>query len=140
MSDLPTLREELDRKSMETVDYLFSNLDNGKITMSQFSTGLDVLFMATAGLVDKGIVDLVTNGAEYVRQAPDDMIIKRVFIKDSITVRLARRPGADCFTVDFYKNGTHARQELKDYVLAKQASDAMTAYAVKLRGAGFTEL
>jgi hypothetical protein len=33
---LPTLREELDRKSMETAEFLYNGLDNGKLTIQQF--------------------------------------------------------------------------------------------------------
>src|SRR3569832_1870617 len=54
---LPTIREELDRKAFETIDWLITSYDKGKLTEPQFHSGLNALFMATSGLVDADVVD-----------------------------------------------------------------------------------
>lgn len=140
MSAVPDLREELDRKSMETIEFLYTGLDNGKLSLPQFSTGLDTLFMATAGLVDKEIIDFVSNGSLLVANGQDQFVAKRVFIHPKHTIALTRRLGADEFTVDLYNGGHLTKHERKEYVLAKQATDAMNTLAGRLLAAGYTEI
>jgi hypothetical protein len=140
MSAVPDLREELDRKSMETIEFLYTGLDNGKLTLPQFSTGLDTLFMAVAGLVDKEIVDFVSNGSLIVANAPDQFCAKRAFLNPVQTVALCRKLGGDTFTVDVYQGGHLVKQERKEYLLAKQATDAMNTLAGRLLAAGYIEI
>ena len=60
MADLPTLREELDRKVFATLEHLFHQMKTERITMEQFSFGIDTLFMAVSGLVDKDFINIIT--------------------------------------------------------------------------------
>jgi len=55
MENLPTLREELDRKTKETVAKLVFELKTGRITKSEFFTGIETVWDVTAGLVDEGV-------------------------------------------------------------------------------------
>lgn len=60
MSQLPTLQEEIDRKAIDTLTWLTLAVSQEKITPQQFSTGVDVLFMAVSGLVhDKDFIHLI---------------------------------------------------------------------------------
>ena len=57
---VPVLQDEVNRKALETMSYLVTALHHKKITADQFSTGVDVLFMAVSGLVtDKDFIHIV---------------------------------------------------------------------------------
>jgi hypothetical protein len=56
----PSIKEELDRKTIETLEYLISKRETGEITQDQICTGLDVLFMNVNGLVDDDFINLIT--------------------------------------------------------------------------------
>ena len=56
----PTLKDEINRKCFEAMDYLIARFANGQITVDQFDTGVDVVWMCCSGLVSEGLVDLVT--------------------------------------------------------------------------------
>jgi len=51
MSGVPILQDEVNRKAYEALSYLTMAVTHKKITPEQFSTGVDVLFMAVSGLV-----------------------------------------------------------------------------------------
>ena len=60
MSGVPVLQDEVNRKALESLSYLITALHHKKITPEQFSTGVDVLFMAVSGLVtDKDFIHLI---------------------------------------------------------------------------------
>jgi hypothetical protein len=69
MPDFPSLREELDRKSSEAMEWLIGSCEKGLISEAQFSTGVDVLWLALAGLVKKEFVELVTQATELALDA-----------------------------------------------------------------------
>ena len=51
MTGVPILQDEVNRKAFDALSYLTTAVHHGKITPDQFSTGIDVLFMAVSGLV-----------------------------------------------------------------------------------------
>lgn len=55
----PELKQELDRKVMDTIRWLFSKAHDGSITDEQFSTGIDTLFMSVSGLVSPDFMPLI---------------------------------------------------------------------------------
>lgn len=60
----PDLKDELDRKVMETIEWLFCGLRDGRLTKEQFSTGIDTLFMSVSGLVSRDFISLITAAQE----------------------------------------------------------------------------
>lgn len=54
----PELKDELNRKVMDTMSWLITRVGNGYISEQQFSTAVDALFMAVSGLVDREFFDL----------------------------------------------------------------------------------
>jgi hypothetical protein len=60
MSEVPTLRGELDRKVGETLDWLITSYDIGKLDAVQFDVGISTLFMAVAGIADKDFINIIT--------------------------------------------------------------------------------
>lgn len=69
VSLVPVLKDEIDRKADETLDWLINAVLNDKIDANQFSTGLDVLFMAVSGLTHKGFVEKITKADEICKAA-----------------------------------------------------------------------
>ena len=68
-TETPTIKEELNRKTIETLEYLIQRRQLGHISESQISTGLDVLFMNVSGLVDDDFVNLITAAdAEFCQE------------------------------------------------------------------------
>lgn len=72
---LPTIKQELSRKSIETLEYLVNERKRGQITNDQYSVGLDVLFMTCNGIVESDFIDLVTLAGEEV-EAPKPIKLK----------------------------------------------------------------
>lgn len=50
MSDVPTLKDEIERKALTTLEKICLDQHNGRITEAQYAYGLDVLWSAVAGL------------------------------------------------------------------------------------------
>lgn len=83
LSEVPSLKEEIDRKSFETINWLIHSYEKGSITLPQFSTGVDALFMATSGLTDEGVLRMITEALSMAtanKMAP----LKRHFVKENM--------------------------------------------------------
>lgn len=59
MSEAPSLREELDRKALETLEQMESDLESGRISLAQYSYGVGLIWSSWAGLVSKGLMPLI---------------------------------------------------------------------------------
>ena len=60
MSGVPVLQDEVNRKAYDALSYLTMAVTHKKITPEQFSTGVDVLFMAVSGLVnDRDFIHII---------------------------------------------------------------------------------
>lgn len=58
MTEPPTLKEELDRKTMLALESLFNDLNEGRITHAQYGRAMTALWESVAGLVSKDIMDM----------------------------------------------------------------------------------
>lgn len=76
-SSLPTIREELDRKVFETLDWLTTSVRKCRITEEQFSMGIDTLFMAVSGLVDKDFINIITEAQNQCQHAKS--VVRRLY-------------------------------------------------------------
>lgn len=69
VSGVPILQDEVNRKALDSIGYLVTALHHKKITPDQFSTGIDVLFMAVSGLVtDPDFIHLVTEAQGLINK------------------------------------------------------------------------
>lgn len=62
--DVPVLKDELDRKVFETLEYLIIRRKRGQISQEYFEGGIDCLFMAVNGLVRKEFIEIITIAQE----------------------------------------------------------------------------
>jgi hypothetical protein len=74
---LPTLREELDRKVYETLEWLIVGHEKGRLTKEQVSMSMDVLFMAVSGLVDGDFIHIITEAQNEFQT--NKSVVKRHF-------------------------------------------------------------
>lgn len=58
--ELPTLREELDRKTLTELVRLLGSNEKGETSSVELKRSVDSLWAATAGLVDKDIMDIMS--------------------------------------------------------------------------------
>ena len=69
MSAVPVLQDEIIRKSFDTMEWLFEAYRNATISEHQFKTGVDALFMATGGLTDQSVMELVSAASSMTKGA-----------------------------------------------------------------------
>jgi len=64
--DLPSIKEELDRKSLDAIERLILKHRDGEISDEAYSVALDVLFMTVSGLVSEDFIQLITIAGDEV--------------------------------------------------------------------------
>jgi hypothetical protein len=80
MSDVPSLQDELNRKTFETVDRLFADLQNGRVTDAQYDYGIEILWNAVAGLVDRDFMDIA---AEMRTLKKDETFLTKWYMRNA---------------------------------------------------------
>lgn len=58
--ELPSIKDELERKSVDMLGYLVDDHIKGKITEAQYSTGLDVLWGVASGLAGNDFLNMMS--------------------------------------------------------------------------------
>ena len=135
---VPQLRDELNRKSFETVEWLFTALDGGRITKEQFSTGIDALFMAVNGLANADVTELMTE-ADY--QLRNEVVeVRRAFMSGSTVVSMRWTVGETTVSVTTYRNGLYYKRATKPYETAKAARAALDQFETALIAKGYLKL
>lgn len=59
-SEFPTIREEIERKAVDTAIWLIEKNEAGEITDDQLFIGQQVLFMTVSGLVGRETFELIS--------------------------------------------------------------------------------
>lgn len=140
MSDLPTLRDELDRKVFETIDYLVGAVARGRMTKAQASAGLDTLFMAVNGLVDSDFINIITE-AQSVFNC-DKSVVRRHFVLPdrNIIQSVSWIPGTDKFTTCQRENGYAVAGAVKEFDSVAKAGQAFERIGEGFEKKGWVEL
>lgn len=132
------IKPELERKAMETIEWLTLVVERGAITEAQFSTGVDALFMAVSGLVKSDINDLITAADKVAKQARH--VVKRCFVKDDIVVAIERELGEAKVTLKKYRAGVSFGNGQGLRATDASARDAMNSACDTLLAGGYVEL
>lgn len=138
--ELPTTREELNRKTFETIEWLFVGLDKGRLTEEQFSVAVDALFMAVSGLVDKEFIGLVTAAQEQCEGVKT--VVKRHFhapAGDEL-LSLTWKPGEDNVYMTKRVCGMAVSGVIKSFDDAKAAASYLKEVGVAMGKKGWIEL
>lgn len=81
-SDLPTLQEELDRKAIETLEWLLVRMINGNMSRAAAEAALDALWGIASGLVRQDFTELFSATADEFKEHDASYKVKRVFINE----------------------------------------------------------
>lgn len=57
---VPTMQEELERKTIEAIEDLLMGHENGRITEAQLDTGMTAIWTTVSGLVGRDMMDLIS--------------------------------------------------------------------------------
>lgn len=93
---VPNLKDELNRKTFDTIEWLFDSVRGGKLSHQQFSTGVDAVFMAVNGLVGDSILEIVTAADEIAGKKP--AVERRAFARQGTVVVVSWEVGAYEYT------------------------------------------
>lgn len=77
--DTPVLKDELNRKTLESIQKIAHEFSVGKITAAQYSYGVDILWNTVAGLVSE---DFTQMAALMDNQKLDDSAHTHVFLSN----------------------------------------------------------
>ena len=92
---IPTTREELDRKTIETMNELtLSYEEKGMMSQESYYQGLRALHMVTCGLIDEEVSDWLS---EHLQKNVPAAIERRVFIGGGATIVMQREAVGDTF-------------------------------------------
>lgn len=70
MGELPTIKEELDRKSLDAIERLILKHRSGEISDEAYSVALDVLFQTVSGLVSEDFIQMITLAGDEIIKEP----------------------------------------------------------------------
>jgi hypothetical protein len=69
--EIPTIREEIDRKALETIEKLQFDLSSGRINSQQYSYGISILWSAVSGLANDDFRQIIELMGEQVKKTPN---------------------------------------------------------------------
>lgn len=120
MSDFPTLKEELNRKTLETIEKIVQDHASGRINEAQYAYAIDVMWSAVAGLVDADfniIIETMTkakkDGSLFTReyyQHPTKGVVRLINTSDG---RVLFKTSASTKLFD-YREGINPHKEAKE--------------------------
>jgi hypothetical protein len=134
----PPLKDELARKTYEALAFLCTGLEHGKLTEDQFSTGMDVVFLVTAGLVPSDVIDAVTESQTAL--AGHKTVEKRSFVKGDSIMTFEREAGSTAVKVNNWLAGIHYDFTTRDFPSSKEAAKFLSEVAGKMKLRGFSEI
>lgn len=137
MTELPSLRDELNRKALNAIEWLTNAHTAGDLADSQFSTGIDAVFMTAAGLVDPDIMEMFSLAGQADNRPAVD---KRSFINGSSVITLIWHVGLDNFQVRARAAGLDSHNVIKQFAAPASARSGMRAVANRLIESGYSEL
>lgn len=124
-------RIELNRKAFETMDWLVKGVHRGTLSKDQFSIGVDTLFMATSGLTDERMVQIVTAAQEMCNKEP--VTRKRYFCNDrGEIITFSWTVGYSSFVVLKRVMGQLVSSAKRDFENPEQAIAAMDKMAAEM--------
>lgn len=136
-SGVPNLRDELNRKSFDTVEWLIDSARAGKLSEAQFSTGVDAVFMCVNGLVDDQMLEIVTAATDLCGKGP--VVEKRIFTRGADALVVQWQVGESSLRWDSF-GGAGRRPGQIECDTPAQARVKFKALCDRLLQSGYTEL
>ena len=60
LSEVPSVRDEIDRKAFEQLERLAAQLETGRITEAQFDTGVQTVWQCVSGIASEFIIQTIS--------------------------------------------------------------------------------
>ncbi|MFM0095603.1 hypothetical protein PQQ87_08320 [Paraburkholderia nemoris] len=134
----PPLKDEIARKTYDALAFLCTGLDHGKLTKDQFSTGMDVVFLITAGLVPSDVIDAVTESQSTL--AGHKTVERRSFVNRDMIMTFKRVAGEPKVTVTQWLAGVNHNETTREFLTSAEAAHFMKTVGDRLSRKGFSEL
>lgn len=94
LSEVPNLRDEIDRKAFEQLERLAGQLESGKINQAMFNIGVQSVWNCVSGLASEWVIDTITEVKEMWVES--ELLDARVFYDPSEgAILLIRKLGGD---------------------------------------------
>ena len=84
---LPTVTDEINRKTVEAMEWLVHARDQHKITGAEFDTAIQAIWIAVSGLVDKDVTGFLS---EAESQASGGIVKRQFFVMDGTLMNIDR--------------------------------------------------
>jgi hypothetical protein len=130
------LREELDRKTFDTIEWLTDQVRAGNLTECQYSTGIDAVWSVANGLVGDSILEIVTAATELTKKKGME---KRVFTRNGAVSVLTWHVGDEFFTTATVNALSNKARRIEGGTAA-MALQTLNTLAEKLLAAGWEEI
>jgi|GEM_PF-2354176 len=137
VNDMPTVREELERKTYETLNHLSDRFLAGYISEADVSFGCDIIWMVASGLVGDDLAKAITTSVSTESKQE-----RRIFAdeSDNITLTVKRVMGEDTFTILKRRGSAIIEGKAIQCGTPKQAKEKMEALCARLVNRGMDEL
>lgn len=134
-----SVANELNRKTLVTLEWLTNGINSGRITLEQFSFGIDTLFMTVSGLVDKDFITIISEGVRMSELVQS--LVKKVFLdeKSRSVMTFSWTPGADSVLTCMRSAAGVTRRSI-DMADALAASTYMNGISELMSKKGWIEL
>ena len=97
-TDLPEIKDELERKTVAEIDNLIRRRESGKITNAEYLASINSIFAICSGLVTRELIDIISEAsAEIVNDF--SFLRTRVFEKDDRISVISRKRSDGGFNV-----------------------------------------
>lgn len=138
MSDFPTLQDELDRKTVETLHEIAWKGENHALTRQLVEVAAKAVWQVTAGLVNRDISFL----AEQLAKPKEQLVLRRHFVGTQGVVTLAWKPSGTKFVM---AKRSHLSLTKRDgithpYADVETRNRTLDALVASLIGRGYVEL
>lgn len=137
----PSTAEELERKTIETIEWLVNRRNNGFASDEQLTIAAEALWKATSGLFPpaSGMADIMTELMNLT--TPESRQLRRSLCDESGNIiTFAWKVGYSQFTVMKRQMGTLVGGTSRDFTNAAQAKTAMDSMVKGLIDKGWTLL
>lgn len=141
--ELPTIDEELERKTFAELENLVNRRELGKITNAEYKASINTLFAICSGLVGKDFFKIISAASEEIPPADHSYLQIRIFQKgDKITI-ISRVDNGNRFNVNIITCDALSRKVLKgdleELNVGGETEQKLANFMSNLDKSGFSE-
>ncbi|CDT53442.1 hypothetical protein VCR15J2_390072 [Vibrio coralliirubri] len=108
----PTIKEELNRKTLESLSEMANSHDKGMMSDEAFYQSLTAINLVTCGLIDDDVTDWIS---EHASQNGEPVVMRRVFRTKGMLVIMKRVMTEDSFVMTKISDGGEPKDSVKSF-------------------------